>query len=315
MNVTPLVSVIIATYNRARLLPETLDSILSQSFRDFELIVVDDGSSDDTRDVLVSYKDRIRYIYQENRGPSAARNMGARHAKAGWLSFQDSDDLSQSNHLRTLHGYVRVHPDCGTVFANGNYLGGPEHNRNTIIPEPKSRSLANRGVQLEDIFDKSIVRLQAALISKTAYEAVGGHDESLHICMDLDLSFRLLMDFPIAYIDEVVFSYRKHEGNIGKNEELRLVENIRVIEKLVAEFPQVRVLLGQKVINRRMAYRYYRLAKGRWKRKQFAAAREAMRAAASLCPRSLKYQIYRLHFGVGKYSRTKKDMPEIDGVP
>ena len=294
MNISPSVSVIIATYNRARLLPQTLDSVLSQSFQDFELIVVDDGSSDDTRDLLATYKDRIQYIYQENRGPSAARNLGARHAKAKWISFQDSDDLCLPHHLKTLHGFVQAHPGCGMVFANGKYLSGPEHNRSVIIPNDKSRHLAASGIRLDDLFNKSIVRLQAALISKTAYDAVGGHDESLRICMDLDLSFRLLMNFPVAYIDQVVFSYRKHEGNIGKIEELRLVENIRVIEKLVAEFPQVRVLLGQKVINRRMAYRYYRLAKGRWKRKQFTAAREAMRAATSLCPRSLKYQIYRL---------------------
>ena len=122
------------------------------------------------------------------------------------------------------------------VFANGDYLGGREHNRETIIPGDKSRQLAKRGVQLSDFFEKSILRLQAALISRKAYDALEGHDESLRICMDLDLGF-LLMNFPIAYLDDVVFSYRKHEGNIGRNEELRLTENIRVIEKLLQHYP------------------------------------------------------------------------------
>ena len=296
MNVDPLVSVVIATYNRAALLPETVESILTQSFQDFELIVVDDGSTDDTRDVLAHYKGRVQYIYQENRGPSAARNLGARHSKAKWISFQDSDDLCLPQHLRTLHAYVQAHPDCGMVFANGNYLGGPEHNRDAIIPRAKSRGLAGRAVRLDDLFNKSIVRLQAALISRRSYEEIGGHDESLRICMDLDLSFRLMTRFPVAYIDESVFLYRKHEGNIGRNEELRLSENIRVIQKLLRDDPAARKALSERQVRKRLAYRYYRLAKGRWKRDDREAARETIREAVLLCPLSLKYRFHQLQW-------------------
>ena len=108
---TPLVSVVIATYNRAGLLPETLDSVLHQTFEAFEVIVVDDGSTDDTRKVVRSYGDRIQYLYQENHGPSAARNLGVRYSRAPWISFQDSDDLCARNHLRTLYDYARDHED------------------------------------------------------------------------------------------------------------------------------------------------------------------------------------------------------------
>jgi glycosyltransferase involved in cell wall biosynthesis len=294
----PAVSVVIATYNRADLLAQTVDSVLNQRFRDFELIVVDDGSTDHTRQVIDSYGPNIRYHYQENRGPSAARNLGVRLARAPWIAIQDSDDLATPEYLETLYGYAREHPDCGMVFANGAYLGGPEHERETIIPPKKSHRLARDGVRLADLFDKSIVRLQAALISKACYDAVGGHDESLRICMDLDISFRLMMKCPLAYLDRVVFRYRKHPGNTGRNEELRLVENIRVIEKLVRDFPETRELLGRKTIDRRTAYRYYRLAKGRWKRKQFSQARDAIREAIALCPYAIKYRLYRLRWGV-----------------
>ena len=184
------------------------------------------------------------------------------------------------------------------VFANGAYLGGPEHNRETIIPAVKSRQLQERGVQLGDLFDKSIVRLQAALISRTAYDALGGHDESLRICMDLDLAFRLLISFPVAYLDHVVFLYRKHEGNSGRNEELRLTENIRVIQKLIRDCSAVNDVIGKRKIARRLAYRYYRLAKGRWKKRQQVDARQALHEAVKLCPANLKYRIYQMRWAL-----------------
>jgi glycosyltransferase involved in cell wall biosynthesis len=296
MGERPQVSVVIATYNRARLLPETIESVFAQRFRDFELIVVDDGSTDETRQVLARYGDRLRYFSQNNRGPSAARNLGVREARAPWIAIQDSDDLCAPNHLETLHAYVEDHGDCGMVFANGAYLGGPAHNRKTIIPADKSRRLALNGIRLTDIFEKSIVRLQAALIAKASYDAVGGHDESLRISMDLDLAFRLLGRFPVAYLDEVVFYYRKHGDNISANQELRLLENIRVIEKLLADNPQAKESLGARQVAARLAYRYYRLAKGRWKAGKKAEARQALDSAIALRPFGLKYRLYRMRW-------------------
>jgi glycosyltransferase involved in cell wall biosynthesis len=295
----PSVSIVIATYNRAQFLGETIRSILNQQLRNFELIVVDDGSTDDTERLLAGYRSQLRYLYQENRGPSAARNFGVRCANADWISIQDSDDLCMPNHLQTLYGYAKDHPECAMVFANGDYLGGREHNRETIIPRTKSQQLANRGVKIEDFFEKSILRLQAALISKKAYDAIGGHDESLRICMDLDLGFRLLMNFPVAYLDSVVFSYRRHAGNIGRNEELRLTENIRVIEKLLREYPRARAQLGSDTVSRRLAYRYYRLAKGRWRRNERHQAREALQQAIELQPYVVKYRLYHWQWALG----------------
>ena len=294
----PSVSVIIATYNRARYLAQTINSVLSQRFRSFELIVVDDGSTDNTRELLHSYADRLRFFYQENRGPSAARNLGVHHARGEWIAIQDSDDLCRPNHLEVLFRYVAAHPNCRMVFANGAYLDRPEHGRDTIIPAGKSRRLARAGVTIQDLFERSIVRLQGSLIARSAYDEIGGHDESLRICMDLDLSFRLFMKFPVDYIDETVFQYRKHEGNTGRNEDLRLMENIRVIEKLVKHYPATRKLLGEQKLARRIAYRYYRLAKGRRNRGHYRDALQAIEKAVSLYPLSVKYWFYKFQWRI-----------------
>jgi hypothetical protein len=155
--------------------------------------------------------------------------------------------------------------------------------------------LAQNGLRLVDLFEKSIVRPQAALIAKNCYDAVGGHDESLRISMDLDLAFRIFMRYPIAYLDEVFF-HRKHDGNIGSNQELRPLENIKVIEKLVENFPQAETFLGRGRVVRRLAYRYYRMAKGQWKSGNKESAREALRHAVALCPFDVKYRLYKMRW-------------------
>ena len=156
--------------------------------------------------MVKSYGDILRFIRQENRGPSAARNVGVQNARANWISIQDSDDICTADHLESLYAAVKKSNDLGMVFANGGYVGGPK--AKTIIPLEKSKRLAHGGVKLVDLFDVSIVRLQAALLSRQVLLAIGGLDETLRIAMDLDLAFRVFMRFPVAYLDKVVFFYR-----------------------------------------------------------------------------------------------------------
>ncbi len=178
------------------------------------------------------------------------------------------------------------------VFANGGYVGGPK--TKTIIPLEKSKRLAQDGVKLVDLFDVSILRLQATLLSRQVLLTIGGLDETLRIAMDLDLAFRVFIRFPVAYLDKVVFFYRRHQGSIGGNEELRQLENLKVIDKLVQEFPESIKILGRHHINRRKAHRFYRLAKWRWKIGERNRALEAIREAIILRPFFLKYRFYRV---------------------
>ena len=106
------------------------------------------------------------------------------------------------------------------------------------------------------------------------------------------------MNFPVSYLDDVVFFYRRHEGNSSRNEELRLTENIRVMEKLLAQYKTARALLGDKRVAARLAYRYYRLAKGRYKHGRHKEAQDAIRQASLLRPMKLKYQFYRFQWAL-----------------
>lgn len=123
-------TIIIPTYNRAHTIRRPIDSILAQTFSDWELIIVDDGSTDTTKEIVESYKDsRIRYVWQENQERSAARNHGISLAKGKWICFQDSDDEYLPEHLHVLHDGIQQYPDYKVIrtglliYENGKLVG------------------------------------------------------------------------------------------------------------------------------------------------------------------------------------------------
>ena len=114
----PLVSVIIPTYNRAHYVVEAVESVLAQTHKNIEIIVVDDGSTDGAEEILDPYKDRIRYFYQENQGVSAARNLGIRNANGQYLAFLDSDDLWLPDKTELQLNFLKENDNYGFVFSN-----------------------------------------------------------------------------------------------------------------------------------------------------------------------------------------------------
>jgi len=118
----PAVSVIIPTYNRAHMVGETIESVLQQTFQDFEVIVADDGSTDGTHQLLRTYGDRIRYLFQQNRGAAAARNRAVEEAKGRYLAFCDDDDLWCPDHLEFLYMSLVNQPNIGLVFSNAAFF-------------------------------------------------------------------------------------------------------------------------------------------------------------------------------------------------
>jgi len=187
----PLVSVIIPTYNRALYLKEAIDSVLSQDFCDFELIVVDDGSTDATSDIIDSYNGAFRYICQRHRGVSAARNTGISHAKGTFVAFLDSDDLWLPKKLSAQVDFFREHPEALICQTEEIWI------RNGTRVNSKKRHKKYSG----DIFEKAlplcIVSPSAVMIKKNLFDLVGLFDESLPVCEDYDLWLRISARYPV----------------------------------------------------------------------------------------------------------------------
>ncbi|MGM0452831.1 MAG: glycosyltransferase family 2 protein [Thermodesulfobacteriota bacterium] len=192
---TPLVSVILPTYNRAWTVADAIDSVLAQEYDNFELIVVDDGSTDDTVALLAGYGDQIRVVSQDNRGVSAARNRGIEAAEGELLAFVDSDDYWLAGKLRTQVDYMAAHPEIAICQTEERWI------RNGRRVNPGFRHKKPAG----DIFVPSLalclISPSAVMLRRELLDTVGGFDETLPACEDYDLWLQITSQYPVGLIE------------------------------------------------------------------------------------------------------------------
>lgn len=212
----PLASIIIPTYNRSELLTEALGSALSQTYSDLEIIVVDDGSTDDTPQVLCRYRDRIRVVHQENRGLPAARNVGLQVSHGDFITFLDSDDLLTPTKIQSQAEYLLAHPHVGVVYGDG-YILGEGGLRSSLAPyhsacQPSSSNDFARSLLFQNRFV-----VHAALARRSVLPDQPAFDESLARFEDWDFWLRTcLAGAAFAFLDEKTILYRRHSGNFDE---------------------------------------------------------------------------------------------------
>lgn len=190
-----LVSVVIPTCNRGWSLKESIDSVLNQDFDGFELIVVDDGSVDDTRKILEAYKGRLITVHQGNAGVSAARNRGAALSRGRYLAFLDSDDVWLPRKLSVQVDFMAQNPEILVCQTEEIWI------RNGVRINPKKKHKKPSGMIFEPSLSLCLVSPSAVMIRKDFFEQMGGFDESLPACEDYDLWLRISSRHPIHLID------------------------------------------------------------------------------------------------------------------
>ncbi len=207
----PLVSVIIPTYNRGWILKEAIDSVLAQDFKDYELIVVDDGSSDNTREVLDTYGQEIIVLRQANKGVSAARNRGIAEAGGQLVAFLDSDDLWLPRKLSRQVDFFNLNPDAVINQTEEIWI------RNGVRVNPKNRHRKPSGMIFERSLGLCLVSPSAVMIRKTLLDVVGVFDENLPACEDYDLWLRISCRYPVHLIDTPLIIKRGgHQDQLSK---------------------------------------------------------------------------------------------------
>ncbi len=261
MNSTPLVTVIIPCYNRADYIRQTVDSVLGQDYPSKELIVVDDGSTDDSFSILES--------------------VGLRHAHGDFVAILDSDDLFLPGKLTKQVRYLQEHPDIGVVYANGMNISAsgedmyPVHPANVppvIGPEP--------------VLECCAYNLPSnALVRKEVFDEAGFLEESFRTAQDHDMAIRLAEVAPVGYLDEVLWCYRRHEASVSHGRTVERWRNGFVILKKAAE----RYPYPYGVKRRRRAVLHFRMGQCLLQQRSFGRAALHLVAAGVLDPlRGLK---------------------------
>jgi glycosyltransferase involved in cell wall biosynthesis len=220
MKDTPKVSVVIPTYNRASYIGEAIQSVLNQTYQDFELIVVDDGSTDNTGTALDQFGERIRVLYQQNSGVSVARNKGTFAARGEWVAFLDSDDEWEPEKLRVQIEDVKKHEGVVAHFVDAQF-DDKAHKKQSLF--------SLKGVRLD--FEKQPLRIRAVmdvlrgafftqccLVKRKVILAVGGFDPNKRIYEDYDLLTRIALEgafFVNCYIGTIVKGCQTGESNLS----------------------------------------------------------------------------------------------------
>jgi glycosyltransferase involved in cell wall biosynthesis len=209
MRQNPTVSVVIPTYNRVQSLQEAIQSVLDQTYQDFEVIVVDDGSTDGTNEMVKKMADpsgHIRYIHQGNQGVSAARNYGIQEARGKYIAFLDSDDLFLPNKLEYQVGYLDNNSSVGLVHSS--FINVDVHNNEIGITKARLQGHVYKKCLFGCAMMPSMVMIRSGV-----FEKVGRFDEELRIGEDTDLWIRIARHFKIGAISAPLVKYRVHQGN------------------------------------------------------------------------------------------------------
>lgn len=209
MHENKLISVIIPTYNRANFLPEAIESVNNQNYQNLEIIIVDDGSTDNTKDVISTLNEpRIKYIYQENKGPAAARNTGIKKAKGEIIGFLDSDDLWPENKLNSQLSELIDNKNIEIIMGCSKY----------ILMDGVSELMINSKN------DKKIVNficLGSGLFRKSVFDKVGLFNKNLKYAEDHDWILRAKESkISIKVLDEITLYIRMHTNNMTHNRSL-----------------------------------------------------------------------------------------------
>jgi glycosyltransferase involved in cell wall biosynthesis len=226
---TPAVSVIIPTYNRRAMLLQAIDSVIAQSFTEFELIVIDDGSTDETVEHLTRLAKPIRIKRIEHSGPAAARNRGVALARAPLIAFLDSDDLWSPTKLERQLAFMRANPGCAISQTNEIWI------RNGRRVNPGLRHRKRAGDIFIDSLRTCLISMSATMMRADLFRSLAGFDEIMSAAEDYDLWLRILIDHEAGLLDEPLVTRRG--GHPDQTSATTAIDRFRILAltKLLAD--------------------------------------------------------------------------------
>jgi len=272
----PLVSVITPTYNRADFVLEAVNSVLSQTYDRFELLIVDDGSEDNTREILEPLLEdaRIRYFYQENQGQSVARNLALSHAKGEFVCFLDSDNAWTPEKLASQLAVFREKPDVDVIYGDIITI---DSKGNELSRSNMRRYSGNIAFQM---LKDNCVSMNTAMARKKCFDEMGGLSGQRRVADDYELWLKLSSRYQFHYVPEYLAYYRVMPDQISSDKTRRFNVNQSIIEDFRKDFPET---LSEARFNEAFAFFYTRKAR-------YLASEGNRREALTCIYRAMRYR-------------------------
>ncbi len=284
------VSIIIPTYNREEYLPTAIDSILNQTYNNYEIIVIDDGSTDSTKEIITDYcskyPGKIISLFQQNSGPTIARNKGIKTATGHLIAFLDSDDLYEPTKLEDQVAIFKESPGLAFVYTGYNTIDANGSITRSIYPDPIFQGYIYKKLWLcsNEISGGTI------MVSKTNLEKVGLFSEALQGAENLDLRLKLAKLGDVRYSDKLLYNYRRHESNLTSQTALMSENRLAVIQSHLGKHGKNNHKLWLKV----MSGFYFDNSTILFGKGEFREARKLLTKAIKLHP--LSAQTWVLYF-------------------
>ncbi len=251
----PKVSVILPAYNGEKFIAGAIDSALNQTRKDFEIIVVNDGSTDRTAEIISKYGQAIRVISQANAGIAAARNAAINNSKGEYLAFLDQDDIWLEDKLEKQMEIFDKDKDVGMVYSDTFVItDGNVELKNFDLKKPY------RGMIIEELLMNNFIATSAVVTKKECFDRVGLFDNSLSPCLDYDRWLYIATLYKVDYVDKPLVRFRDHISTFRKNEIFTIGKIIDTLTRYADNHPDVKKSMGNK-IDKKIAY--YRVTLGR----------------------------------------------------
>jgi len=248
----PRVSVVIPTYNSAAMVEEAIESVLAQTYRDFEIVVIDDGSTDNTEDVAYRFGERVRYFKQENQGVSAARNIGIKQSLGEYVAFLDSDDLWLPEKLAEEVPWLDGDPKLGLVYCDWTVVSGE-----TVLHSSYLRDLpATSGYVFDELIQSGFILTSGVVVRRACLEGVGDFDKSLAIAQDYDLWLRISYQWKVQLVNRCLFTKRSCEGSLSANLTKTALERIALFQKALRDLPGM-MPRSRRLVRHQLALNYW----------------------------------------------------------
>jgi glycosyltransferase involved in cell wall biosynthesis len=230
-----LVSVIVPSYNMARFLAQAVESALGQTYQDLEVVIVDDGSTDDTTEVVEQWAGnaRVRVVRQKNGGLSDARNKGIAAAHGSFVALLDADDIWLPEKLSRQMPLFHGHPEIGVVYSDYERMDGEGR------PLPKGPTHMHRGWISAPLLIDNFVSASTAVVRRQCFERQGGFDISLRTGEDYEMWLRLSVEWQFDFTPEATLRYRTWSGQMSRDFRARYATGINIMRKFLEQNPGV----------------------------------------------------------------------------